>query len=326
MLEKWLKKLRTIVKYNQTVQGVAMDGMRRNINSQLSTISNDLNTHAFDTKNIKQRLTTKHLEILKILEDMDYDLNIFKKDLSSEVKDMEIPYYAKSKKNYNTHQRMPRQQKRSQLRESQILANDVSKKMLIDTVQKYVSAEYACCQLTPGYGDITSYMLHGTPLYIVDEDKTTLEEFASTFFNEITQRRTNFYTMDDNDEDPLHKLPQGQIGCVVAIDVFNFKTVKVIKKYLASIYTVLRTGGTVIFTFNNCDYPKAIDKVDEMYYCYTTSEDIISICKEVGFEILKLVNRDYDEKENGISWFEIKKPGECTTIRAAQGLAEIKIL
>ena len=48
-----------------------------------------------------------------------------------------------------------------------------------------------------------------------------------------------------------------------------------------------------------------------------------NVCKKIGYEIIKLVARDYDELENGISWLEVKKPGELSTIRAGQGLAQI---
>lgn len=326
MFEKWLKKLRTIVKYNQTVQSINMDDMRRSINSQLSTISTNLNTHKFDTKQIKDSITGKHLEILQILEDIDLDLNTFKEALKTEVKDMEIPYYLKSEKIYKRHGKMSGQDKRTRLRESSLIGNKEAKELLISTIKGYVSSQYACCQLQPGYGDITDHILHGSPLYIVDEDNTILQEFRASYFNPIMQHRTNFYTMKDQHDDPLYKLPQGQIGAVVAIDVFNFKTVAVITKYLKSIYKVLRPGGTTIFTFNNCDYPKGIDKVDDMYYCYTTETEMKSICIDIGFEVYKLVAHGYDELENGISWLEIKKPGELSTIRQAQGLGQIKQL
>ena len=89
---------------------------------------------------------------------------------------------------------------------------------------------------------------------------------------------------------------------------------------------VLRPGGVIIFTYNNCDYPKAIDKVDEMYYCYTTGTQMKKICSSIGFEILRLTAIGYDELDNGISWLEIKKPGKLGSIRAAQGLASIEKL
>ena len=106
------------------------------------------------------------------------------------------------------------------------------------------------------------------------------------------------------------------MGFCVIVDYFNFKTVMLLKN-IYKVYTMFTSGG-VIFNLNNCDYPKAIDKVDEMYYCYTTGLEM-QMCKKLGYEIIKLVVRDYDELQNGISWLEVKS-GELSTIRAVKDL------
>ena len=46
-------------------------------------------------------------------------------------------------------------------------------------------------------------ILAGTPLYIVDDDQIMLEQFQGEFFNDTMIRRTNFYVMNDKDDDPL---------------------------------------------------------------------------------------------------------------------------
>jgi hypothetical protein len=215
--------------------------------------------------------------------------------------------------------------KLSQLKNKDLLFHEDTTKLLINAITIKISNQYACCQLAPGYGNITKHLVHGTPLYIVEEDNEA-SVVNTDFFNQIMTNRIAWYEMNDADEEILAVLPQEQIGCFVVIDYFNFKSEDIIEKYLKSIYNCLRPGGTVIFTFNNCDYPNAIDKVDEMYYCYTTGTQMKKICSSIGFEIQKLTAIGYDELDNGISWLEIKKPGELNTIRSAQGLAEIKDL
>tara|TARA_R110002060_G_C2125865_1_gene98962 strand:- start:252 stop:1232 length:981 start_codon:yes stop_codon:yes gene_type:complete len=326
MIKKILQSLRNVVRYRELVNSLSINKVRRSINSQLSQISTDLSTNDYDIKNLKERITTKHLKILKILEDIDYDLNTFKQGINKTVDDLAIPYYQKSKDLCEKRLSIPAEDKRRYLRDKELTHNAEARELLITSIGGYVSNQYACCQISPGYGDITKHILSGTPLYIADEDHILLRQFREDFFNPQMQRRTNWYTISDNDDDPLSKLPQEQIGCFIVIDYLNFKTVDIIKKYLQSIYQCLRPGGTAVFTFNNCDYPKAIDKVDEMYYCYTTGTEMKTVCTAVGFEIIKLVALGYDELDNGISWLEIKKPGVLTTIRNSQGLAELKNL
>ena len=318
-----LKALRRYVRYHDLVNNTDLNTIRRSINAQLSSLQTDLATNDFDIDNIKSEIQSKHLEILKILEDMDDNLNTFKQGLQQTVEELAIPYYAISELVYRQHMEMHPEDRRLKIRESNLLHNDKTKQVLFDTIDTYISSQYAALQISPGYGDVTEHILAGTPLYIVDDDEAVLTHFQGEFFNETMRRRTNFYVVDDNDADPLSALPQAQIGFCVIVDYFNFKTVEIIEKYLSSVYKVLRPGGHVVFTFNNCDYPKAIDKVDEMYYCYTTESEMQDVCKKLGYEIIKLVARDYDELENGISWLEIKKPGELSTIRAGQGLAQI---
>ena len=144
--------------------------------------------------------------------------------------------------------------------------------------------------------------------------------------NPAYQRRIRYYLVDDTHTDPLHELPQKQLGIVIAVNWFNFKPLKIIRKYLESILTVLRPGGIVLFTYNNCDYPKAVDKVDEMYYCYTTSTKVKDVCIQLGYEIINSFDEGYDELDMGISWLEIKKPGIRSTIRLAETMGKIKQL
>ena len=319
------EKLQDIVRYRAMVDSIDMDTIRRDINNTLSSVCNDLAINNFDTESLKDRMLHSQLKVLNNLEDMALDLNTFKEEINKHVKQIENPYYEKSKEIYKKRTLMSPMDKLSQLKNKDLLFHEDTTKLLINAITIKISNQYACCQLAPGYGNITKHLVHGTPLYIVEEDKEA-SVVNTDFFNQIMTNRIAWYEMNDADEEILAVLPQEQIGCFVVIDYFNFKSEDIIEKYLKSIYNCLRPGGTVIFTFNNCDYPNAIDKVDEMYYCYTTGTQMKKICSSIGFEIQKLTAIGYDELDNGISWLEIKKPGELSTIRSAQGLAEIKDL
>ena len=319
------EKLRDIVRYRAMVDSIDMDAIRRDINEKLSKVSNDLAINNFDAENLKDQLLHSHLKVLNNLEDMTLDLNTFKEEINKQVKHLEAPYYEKSKEIYKNYTLMSPMDKLSRLKNKDLLFHEDTTELLINTITIKISNQYACCQLAPGYGDVTKHLVHGTPLYIVEEDKEG-SVVNTDFFNQIMTNRIAWYEMNDADEEILAVLPQEQIGCFVVIDYFNFKSEDVIEKYLKSIYNCLRPGGTVIFTFNNCDYPNAIDKVDEMYYCYTTGTQMKKICSSIGFEILRLTAIGYDELDNGISWLEIKKPGKLGSIRAAQGLASIEKL
>ncbi len=89
--------------------------------------------------------------------------------------------------------------------------------------------------------------------------------------------------------------------------------------------SVLRPGGVAVFTFNNCNYPKAVDKVNEMQYCYTNGNTLREFCKSIGYDVLSSYNGEPDITLS-TSWLEIQKPGSRTSIRGGQNLGAINKL
>lgn len=315
--------LRNLVKYKQMVESIDFDTVRRDINSRLSAVSNDIDLHQFDAHNLKDSMLQQHLKVLNILEDWSLDLNTFREEIGKLATSLEEPYYEKSHTIHQRHLELSPHDKLQKFRNCNLLHNDETKELLIGHVRNATNDQYSAMIINGGQGDITSNLLHGTPLYVVDEDEFILNT-QKKMFNTEMQKRVRFYLI--NNQDSLKTLPQNMFSCIVAVDWFNFKTVDVIKTHLVSMYKTLRPGGKAIFTFNNCDYPKAIDKVDEMYYTYTTSREMQNLVTDIGYKISKAENRGYDELDNGISWLEIQKPGKLHTIRAVQGLASIEQL
>jgi len=325
MIKEILKSLRNVVRYRELVNSLNINHVRKSINSQLSQISTDLSTNEYDTKNIKERITTKHLNILQILEDIDYDLNTFKRDLATEIADLEIPYYAKSKEIYKNKLRESVEEKTDRYLFKNLLYNESFNDLLTERIALHTDCLYPGLQIAPGYGDITDKLVNCNPLYLVENTMEMFKEIKK-WRQPQYQNRLRYYTVDDDQNDPMHLLPQNQLGVIVVINWFNFKTIKTIENYLKSMLHVLRPGGVVIFTYNNCDYPKAIDKVDEMYYCYTNETEVTETCTQLGYEILASYNKGYDQLDMGVSWLEIKKPGTLTTIRRSETMGIIKHL
>jgi hypothetical protein len=98
----------------------------------------------------------------------------------------------------------------------------------------------------------------------------------------------------------------------------------VIKKYLTSFFDLLRAGGTVMFSYNNCDYIEGVELAEQGQQSYAPKRHIISMLKEIGYEISQTYDLDnIDTKVKKISWIEARRPGELTSVKAHSVLGAV---
>jgi SAM-dependent methyltransferase len=135
------------------------------------------------------------------------------------------------------------------------------------------------------------------------------------------KRRLRYYTIDEQDQNPLKDLPQQQFGFILASEFFNYKSIEVISKYLASVYSLLKPGGMLIFTFNNCDTVEGVRQVEANFSPYTPATKIKQIVYDIGYEIVAEFSRP-----PRLSWLEVRKPGELTSMRNGQTLGSLQQL
>ena len=284
-----------------------------------------MGTHQFGIDNFVEAIAGNHLDMLKNLEDMSNNLNKFRKQLQDLVYELEKPYYQRSQEIYKMKLQESTQEKMDRYVFNDLLNNESFVELLVERISLYVNSKYSALHLAPGYGEIADSLVSCTPLYLMDDHADMLQAIRK-WREPPFQRRLRYYIFDDANNDPCHELPENHFSLIVAVNWFNFRTEDILKHTLKSMMKILRPGGVIIFTYNNCDYPKAIDKVDEMYYCYTTSTKVKDVCTQLGYEIIKSFNKGHDELDMGISWLEIKKPGTLNTIKTSETMAEIKNL
>ena len=158
------------------------------------------------------------------------------------------------------------------------------------------------------------------PLYLVDRDLELLEPAKQRYLPEY-QRRLRLYTIDDYKEKPIFKkFPVNQFGLIFAYNYFNFKPLSVISNYLEEMFQLLRPGGILTFTYNNCDQWHSVAFAEKDQMCYTPGNKLKKIAREYGY----IVNFEYDGLLDA-KWIELRKPGELTSIKGGQSLAEIVV-
>ena len=172
--------------------------------------------------------------------------------------------------------------------------------------------------IRPGLEDFIENMVGSDPLYIVDREHDLLQPCLDRFPQAYQNRLRPYTTNDWSDQPILSKIPNNQFGVCLAYNVFNFRPLEIIRRYLEEIYTKLRPGGVLLMTYNDCDLAQAVMLAEQGFASYTPGYLIQDLTQDVGFELT------YTWSDGGPSvWLELHKPGQLLSNRGGQALAKI---
>jgi len=188
-------------------------------------------------------------------------------------------------------------------------------------ISKYGSWQHAGLIIHPGRESFIDSMIDNDPLYLVDQSYELLKPAISRF-NEVYQRRLRKYIVDEkNKEEILKQLPDNQFGLCVVYHYFNFRTFEIVQRYLEEIHRKLKPGGTLIFTFNDCETFSGVRMVEAGKRCYATKTLVKEELHRIGYELIHM--EDFDAIQGIGTWVEVKKHGNLDSIRGSQTLAKI---
>lgn len=196
--------------------------------------------------------------------------------------------------------------------------DEESIKAINGKISLYTSWQYPSMQLGCKDYRITNSMVCADPLYFVDNNEEYLTNIISNF-NEVYQKRIRPYHPVN-----LDILPKNQFSCIACVDFFNYLSEANISIYLAKIFKLLRPGGGIIFTYNNCEFPSLARQAEHRSMSWTTKAKLIDISKSIGFTVKSAVDLN-----NNHTWYdytsiiELSKPGVLTSIKQHQTLGQV---
>lgn len=190
--------------------------------------------------------------------------------------------------------------------------------LLQNRLNSYSNWQYPGMVIRPMQSPGLESLVAFDPLYLVDTHEDLLAPVRWLFTSEY-QRRLRYYVIEEyTSTDIFVNLPQKQFGFVYAFYYFDFKPLEIIQKYLDEVFALLRSGGTFLFSFNDCDQWRAVGSAEHHFHCYTPGRLILQHARNTGYEIVH-VHSDL----SGTTWVEVKKPGVLDSIRGAQALESV---
>jgi len=285
------------------------------LRTEVKALEQKLHSSTDGLSNIEDHSYFEKLQqITKLLEDIDNELPETREKFERKIKTLEQGYL---KDSYDTYENRFSKDFPPDVAKYPPNATDPESIATIKSLIKYyVDWTFPGLEVGPGTGRWTRELVACDPLYIVDIHKSFLDKTIAQFSSQY-QRRIRPYCTTGTD---LSIIPQGQIGFVFAWEVFEYLPYDEIKQYLKSIYSVMRPGGVLMFSYNNCEQYGSCLLAEDKLRCYMTRSKMRDLTEGLGYSTI-----EYTDKEPSLSYAIVKKPGQLNHNRDGQTLATIKI-
>lgn len=188
---------------------------------------------------------------------------------------------------------------------------------ILNRIRLYTSWKYPALEIGCRDGEWTKHLIASDPLYIVDHFRE-FTDTATREFPEEYRRRIRIYLTPEHD---LSQLPKSQFSFVFCWNILNYCSLDTVKEYLKEVKTLLRPGGTFMFSYNDGDTEAGAGMAENFFMSYIPKHMIIPLCESLGYNIVTTECRD-----TNVSWIEVQLPGELKTVKAHQVMGEIKYI
>jgi len=259
------------------------------------------------------------LEILfkninQYLHDFNTRIQEIKKFIDDEIQEKSHDYFIQSYRSWEVIKDEPL----DQILNRELRASEEDIRLLKHRITNYSNWKYPGVFIRPGLSSFFSDIIDLDPLYVLDTHHELLIPSMSNLTTEY-QRRVRKYIINRDQSPHLPNLPQNQMGFVFAWNFFNYTPIEAMKEYFQEIWDLLKPGGACLFTYNNCSRSIPVILSEHSFASYTPDWAVRTILTNLGYEIVNQHNGDYH-----LNWLEIRKPGELTSMRGGQSLAQIK--
>jgi len=306
-------KLSELIYYRNLLDTLSATPIWKHADSNLSVILNLVSTHNLQIGDLTKQLTDNYTVIHQSFDTFEHTLEQLKLQLQQQIGEAEKPWFVDS---YKEHLQFEEDNEKIKTWMPQL--SEEHTVLYRNRVIRYTGWKHAAMIIRPGFESFIDDLVACDPLYLVDVDYDLFKP-AMERYNHVYQNRLRPYVVNEKQDGPiLGRLPDNQFGLILAYNFLNFRPFEVVQRWLSECYQKLKPGGTLVMTFNDCDRYKAVILAEKYYSRYTPGKMVRNWAQYVGFE------ETFCHHDDGpITWLELQKPGELTSLRGGQALAEI---
>lgn len=308
-------KLSELVDYRNQLEQMQLDVACNHATRHLDSIVHVVSNHHLKINNCAATLENDLDTIKQSINHFQNTMLDLKSQLEQEIARQEPAYFEESAR---LHEQEMCFDTTEYILNRRLGIDDDSNILLRSRLKTYGDWRVPGMIIRPGKETFIEDMVPLDPLYLVDHNQELLDPSMSQFTIEYRRRLRPYIINDWHIHKILADLPDNQFGLIFAYNYFNYKPIELIKKYLSEVFEKLRPGGVFIMTYNDCDRSHAVALAEQKFMCYTPGSHIQKYAESIGLETV------YTHTGAGdLSWIELRKPGEITSMRGGQTLAKI---
>jgi len=308
-------KLSKLVAHLNNLDSMQSLSMQEHVRLALLPQVHVIKNHEIKFPDLFQQLEQDYENIQTHIDLFSQRIQQIKQEIKTLVEQQEHHYFAES---YKLYEAMMEQDSNEYILQRRPALSEESRNFIDGRIRRHGDWHHCGMILRPGQEDFLTSLVALDPLYVVDVDHELMEPFVNSF-NPVYRTRLRTYAVQESiDANMFDQIPNNQFAFVLAYNYFNYKPLELIRRILQEIYAKLKPGGTLAFTFNDCDRYGAVELVERSFMCYTPGRLLLSAAEAMGYEIKQTFIID-----SACTWVEISKPGTLTSLRGGQSLAKL---
>ena len=254
------------------------------------------------------------LRLEESISELGEKFEYYKKQLDDIIQEQQQVYIKRSENSYIGDELPGAKQS---AKERTLIMDDENTNKFFDRITQLTDWRYPGMIINPQEQQIVNDMASSDPLYLVDMNESTLDDIRGKM-NDVYKHRVRPYVIDRfvPRKKYFGELPSNQFGLIVVWNTLNNLPLSTCEQVLSQIFDLLRPGGSVLFTFNDCDNAHNVRSFENNFRQFTPGSILVPMIEKLGYTV-----RFRTETIHG--WVELKKPGELETIRGGQSLGRV---